>query len=141
MILGYCWSYFHQIFYNLCITFVLREPLMEAQLLIRCLLLFKIHLLPVTRCKITCCSLLVVKSLVAHCKICLLLVAEFACCKKSLITRCKIRSLLVAKNHSLLVVKFARCLLQKLLVAKIAHCTANFDRYLLCKVTTNKNQI
>ena len=129
MILGYCWSYFHQIFYNLCITFVLREPLMEAQLLIRCSLLFKIHLLPVTRCKITCCSLQ--NLLVTRCRICAL----------QKITHYSLQKLLVAKNHSLLVVKFARCLLQKLLDAKIAHCTANFDRYLLCKVTTNKNQI
>ena len=80
--------------------------------------------------KFTSCSLLVVKSLVTRCKICLLLVAEVARCKKSLvtrckicsllvaevarskkslITRCKIRLLLVAKNHLLLVVDVARC--------------------------------
>ena len=35
----------------------------------------------------TRCSLLVVKSLVTRAKICSLLVAEVACCKKSLVTR------------------------------------------------------
>ena len=59
--------------------------------------------------KFTCCSLLVVKSLVACCKICSLLAPEVARCKKSLftgcknslVTRCKIRSVLVAEksNH------------------------------------------
>ena len=47
--------------------------------------------------KLTRCSLPVVKSLVTHCKIYSLLVAEVARCKKSLVTRCKICSLLVAK--------------------------------------------
>ena len=36
--------------------------------------------------KFTRCSLLVVKSLVTHCKVCLLLVAEVARCKKFLVT-------------------------------------------------------
>ena len=58
--------------------------------------------------KFTCCSLLVVKSLVTRCKIRSLLVAEVARCKKSLVTRCKIRLLLVAKIHSSLVMKKTR---------------------------------
>ena len=59
--------------------------------------------------KFTRCSLLVVKSLVARCKIYSLLAPEvacrkkslFTCCKNSLVTRCKIRSVLVAEksNH------------------------------------------
>ena len=70
--------------------------------------------------KFTRCSLLVVKSLVARCKIQSLLVVEVA--------RCKIRSLLVAKfvcyslqkllvaeNHSLLVAR-----MRPLLVAEVA---------------------
>ena len=48
--------------------------------------------------KFTCCWLLVLKSIVARCKIRLLLVAEIASCKKSLVIRCKIISLLVADN-------------------------------------------
>ena len=64
-------------------------------------------------------SLLVVKSLVARCKIPWLLVAEVAHCKKSPVTRCKICSLLVhCKNQSLLVADFAPYSLQKLLVTK-----------------------
>ena len=51
--------------------------------------------------KLTRCSLLVVKSLVTRCKICSLLVAEVACCKKSLVTCWKICSLLVAEVESL----------------------------------------
>ena len=60
--------------------------------------------------KFTCCSLLVVKSLVTRCKIRSLLVAEVAVarnhsllvaevalCKKALVTRCKICSLLVVE--------------------------------------------
>ena len=43
------------------------------------------------------CLLLVVKSLVTRCKICLLLVAEMARCKKTVVTRCKICSLFVAE--------------------------------------------
>ena len=112
----------------------------------------------VTRCKIR--SLLVAeaarckKSLVTRCKIRSLLVAEVARCKKWLVTRCKIRSLLVAevarckksfvtRCRSCSLQKITRYTLQKLLVAKkslITNCTANFDRYLLCKVTTDKNQ-
>ena len=45
------------------------------------------HSLLVTRCKFTCCSLLVVKSLVTRCEIRLLVVAEVARCKESLVTR------------------------------------------------------
>ena len=63
----------------------------EAQLFTRCSLLVEIHSLLVTRCKFTCCSLLVVNSLVTRCKICSLIVAEVARCKKSLVTRCKTR--------------------------------------------------
>ena len=53
----------------------------------------------------TCCSILVVKSLVVRCKICSLLVAEVARCKKSLVTRCEIPLLIVVKNNLLLVAK------------------------------------
>ena len=59
--------------------------------------------------KFTRCSLLIVKSLFAHCKIRSLLVAEVARCKKSLVTHCKIRLLLAAKIHSLPFAKFTRC--------------------------------
>ena len=58
----------------------------------------------------------------------LLLIAEVARSKISLATGCKIRSLLVAE--------VARCK-----NSLVSHCTANFDRYILCKVTTNKSQI
>ena len=83
--------------------------------------------------KFTRCSLIVVKSRVARCKICLLLVAEVT----------------LAKNHSLLVAKFSQYSLRSCSLLKITcyslqnllvtHYTANFDHYLLCKVT-NKNQ-
>ena len=53
------------------------------------------HSLLTTRCKFTCCSLLVVNSLVTHCEIRLLLVAEVARCKESLVTRWKICSILI----------------------------------------------
>ena len=91
--------------------------------------------------KFTCCSLLVLKSLVTRCKIRSLLVAEVACCKKSLVTHCKIRSLLVAEvarcKKSLvievvpceksLVVRcknslVTRCKIRSLLVAEVARC-------------------
>ena len=65
---------------------------------------------PVSRCKLTRCSLLVVKLLLtraqiiqckkllaSRCKIRLLLVVEVVCCKISLVTRCKICSWLVAE--------------------------------------------
>ena len=82
--------------------------------------------------KFTRCLLLVVKSLVSCCKICLLLVPAAALCKKSFFTLCKTRSLLVAKTHSFLVAKFARYLLQKVLVAKNhSLLVANFARYSL----------
>ena len=90
--------------------------------------------------KFTRCSLLVVKSLVTRSKIRSLLVVEVARCKNcSLLvaksTRYSLQKLLVAKNHSLLVAEVARCK-----NSLVTHCTANFDRYLLCKVTTNKSQ-
>ena len=66
------------------------------------------------------------KSLATRCKkIRSLLVAEVARCKKSLVTRCKIRSLLVSK-----VARYKKSL--------VTHCSANFDRYLLCKLTKKK---
>ena len=86
--------------------------------------------------KFTRCSLIVVKSRVARCKMCLLLVAEVAHCKKSLVTRCEIFSLLVAKCSHYSLLKITCYLLQNLLVT---HYTANFHHYLLCKVT-NKNK-
>ena len=124
------------------------------------------HSLLVTRCKIACCSLQ--NLLVTRCRSCLLpKITRYSLQKisryslrNSLVTRC--RSCLLQKNHQLLVGKFARyslqnCSLQKItpyslqnsLVPRcrsfslqnslITHCTANFNRYLLCKVT-NKNQ-
>ena len=91
-----------------------------------CSLLIKIH------------SLLVVKSVVARCKICSLLVAEVACSKK--ITRYPLQKLLAAKNYSLLVAKFARYSLQKLLVAKNNWLlVAKFARYSLQKMLLPKN--
>ena len=78
--------------------------------------------------KFTHCSLLVVKLLVARCKICLFLVADVAHYKKSLVTRCKIRSLLVAdvahyKKSLVARCKNAlvtRCEIPSLLVAEVA---------------------
>ena len=65
-------------------------------------------------------SLLVVKSLVARCKIPWLLVAEIAHCKKSPVTRCKICSLLVAEVAHCKKSVVTRCRLCSLLVAKVA---------------------
>ena len=69
--------------------------------------------------KFTRCSLLVVKSLVARCKIQSLLVVEVA--------RCKIRSLLVAKFVCYSLQKITRCLLQE------------YARYSLQKLLVPKN--
>ena len=88
--------------------------------------------------KFTRCLLLVVKSVVARCKICSLLVVEVTRCKK--ITRYPLQKLLVAKNYSLLVAKFARYSLQKLLVAKTNFLlVAKFARYSLQKMFLPKN--
>ena len=65
-------------------------------------------------------SLLVVKSLVARCKIPWLLVAEVAHCKKSPVTRCKICSLLVAEVAHCKKSVVTRCRFCSLLVAKVA---------------------
>ena len=112
--------------------------------------------------KFTRCSLLVVKSLVARCKFCSLLVVEVARCKKSLATCCrshslqkitryslqKFCSLLVAKVHSLLIAKYALYSLQKLLVAKNhsllfakihSLLVAKFAHYSLQKLLVPKN--
>ena len=67
--------------------------------------------------KFTCCSLLIVKSLVTRCKIHSLFVAEVARCKigsllAAEVPRCK--NSLVVKNHSLFVAKFDRYLSHKL---------------------------
>ena len=87
--------------------------------------------------KFTRCLLLVVKSVVARCKICSLLVVEVTRCKK--ITRYPLQKLLVAKNYSLLVAKFARYSLQKLLVAKNNFLlVAKFARYSLQKMFLQK---
>ena len=72
--------------------------------------------------KFTRCSLLVIKSLVTRCKICSLLVAEVARCKKSLVTRCKIRSLLVAEVARCKKSLITRCKIRSLLVAEVARC-------------------
>ena len=112
--------------------------------------------------KFTRCSLLVVKSLVARCKFCSLLIVEVARCKKSLATCCrshslqkitpyslqKFCSLLVAKVHSLLIAKYALYSLQKLLVAKNhsllfakihSLLVAKFAHYSLQKLLVPKN--
>ena len=116
--------------------------------------------------KFTRCSLLVVKSLVTRYKICSLLVAEIARCKKSLVTRCKISSLLVievarckktlvtcCKICSLLIGEVARykkslvtrCKIRSLLVTEIVRCkkslllVAQFTCYLLQKLLVAKN--
>ena len=104
--------------------------------------------------KFTRCSLLVVKSLVARCKFCSLLVVEVARCKKSLATCCrshslqkitryslqKFCSLLVAKMHSLLIAKYALYSLQKLLVVKNhSLLVAKFTRYSLQTLLVAKN--
>ena len=70
--------------------------------------------------KFTCRSLLVVKSLVARCKIAWLLVAEVARCKKSPVTRCKICSLVVAEVTHCKKSVVTHCKLCPLLVAKVA---------------------
>ena len=83
-------------------------------------------------------SLLVTRwnSLVARCKICLLMVAEVACCKKSLVTRCKIRSLLVAEVARCKNSLVTRCKIRSLLVAKIHSLfVANFACYSRQQVT------
>ena len=112
--------------------------------------------------KFTRCSLLVVKSLVARCKFCSLLVVEVARCKKSLAICCrshslqkitryslqKFCSLLVAKVRSLLIAKYALYSLQKLLVAKNhsllfakihSLLVAKFAHYSLQKLLVPKN--
>ena len=54
-------------------------------------------------------QLLVAKSLVTRCKICSLLAAEVARCKKLLVTRCKKSPVTCCKIRSLLVSEVARC--------------------------------
>ena len=66
--------------------------------------------------KFTRCSLLVVKSLVTHCKIRSLLVAGVACCKKSLVTRCK--KSLITRCRSCSLQKITRYSLQNSLVTR-----------------------
>ena len=86
--------------------------------------------------KFTRCSLLIVKSLFARCKIRSLLVAEVARCKKSLVTRCKIRSLLVAEVARCKKSLVTRCKIRSLLVAKIhSLLVANFACYSRQQVT------
>ena len=60
------------------------------------------QLLPRYSLKFTCCSLLLVRSVAARCKLRSLLVAEVARCKQSLVTHCEIRLILIATNHFLL---------------------------------------
>ena len=73
----------------------------------------------VARCllKFTCCSLLVVKSLVTRCKIRSLFVAEVIPCKNSLLTRCRSCLLQKSTRYSLqnsLVTRCRSCLLQQI---------------------------
>ena len=75
--------------------------------------------------KLTHCSLLVVKSLVTRCKVCLLLVANVARCKKSLVTRCKTCSLVVAED--------VRC--KKSLITLI---TGAFDKIFFISLTQSQ---
>ena len=79
--------------------------------------------------KFTLCSLLVVKSLVASCKIRLLLVAEIARCKKSLVASCKIRSLLAAEVARYKKSLVARCEISSLLIAEVARCKNSLVTY------------
>ena len=70
----------------------------------------------------TRCSFLVVKSLVIHCKICSLLVAEVARWKKLLVTRCRSRSLQKMTCYSLQNSLVTRCKIRSLLVAEVSRC-------------------
>ena len=84
--------------------------------------------------KFTRCSFLVVKSIVDRSKICLLLVAEVALCKKSLITCCRScslqnntryssQNLLVTHCRSCSLQKFTRYSLQSSLVTRCRSCS------------------
>ena len=84
--------------------------------------------------KFTRCSFLVVKSIVDRSKICLLLVAEVALCKKSLITCCRScslqkntryssQNLLVTHCRSFSLQKFTRYSLQSSLVTRCRSCS------------------
>ena len=79
--------------------------------------------------KFTRCSILAVKSLVAHCEICSLLVVEVAHCKKSHQTLCWSCSLQKITHYSLqnsLVTCCRNCQIRSLLVAEIACCKKSF---------------
>ena len=78
----------------------------------RCLLLVEIHLLIITRSKLTGYSL----------QICLLLFAEVARCEKSLLTRCEIRSLLVPEVAPYKESLVTRCKIHSLLAAEVVCC-------------------
>ena len=99
----------------------------------------------VTRCKIR--SLLLQNSLVTRCRSCSLQKITRYSLQDFLLTRCRSCSLQKITHYSLQNLLVIHCKSCSLLVAEIArckkslatHCTANFDRYLLCKVA-NKNQ-
>ena len=96
----------------------------------------------VTRCKITCYSLQ--NPLVTRCRSCSLQKITRYSLQNSLVTRCRswslqkitrysLQKLLVPKHHSLQNSLVTRCK-----NSLVTHYTADFDRYLLCKVTTDK---
>ena len=72
--------------------------------------------------KFTCCSLLVVKSLVNRGNIFSLLVAEVARCKKWVVTFCKIYLLMVPEVSHWKKSPVTRCKIRLLLVAEVACC-------------------
>ena len=99
----------------------------------RCLLLVEIHLLIITRSKLTGYSLqicLLLFAEVARCKKPFftrcesqsLLIAEVALCEKSLLTRCEIRSLLVPEVAPYKESLVTRCKIHSLLAAEVVCC-------------------
>ena len=101
--------------------------------------------------KFTRCSLLVVKSLVTRCRSCSLQKITRYSLQNLLVTRCRSCSLqkstyywlqdsLVTRCRSCSLQKITHYLLKNSLVTRckyslVTHYAANFDRYLLCKVT------
>ena len=81
--------------------------------------------------KFTRCSLLVVKSLVSHCKIRSLLVAGVARCKKSLVTRCK--KSLITRCRSCSLQKITRYSLQNSLVTRCRSCSLQNSLVTRCR--------
>ena len=76
--------------------------------------------------KFTRCSLLIVKTFVTRCKISLLLVAEVARCKKSLVTHCRSCLMQNITRYSLQNSLVTRCEIHSLLVAEVDRCKKSF---------------